>query len=77
MEQLKFKEIINTYKELVTKYGEEAVNEMVIYIGNDDELNGVHRAWYCEMDNRENPEDADLFTTDGFEEAKGKIILIS
>ena len=31
-----------------------------IYIGNDDELNGIHTAWYVNIINPNNEDDADF-----------------
>lgn len=25
------------------------LSKMRVYLGNDDELNGIHNAWYCEL----------------------------
>lgn len=25
------------------------LSKLKVYLGNDDELNGVHNAWYCEL----------------------------
>lgn len=47
MQQLKFKELAKLFDELKKKYKIEEIMEMPIYIGDDDELNGVHTAWYC------------------------------
>ena len=52
-----------------------------IYLGNDDELNGVHCGWYTNLVDIDNPEDADLvelINEDGCNiKLKGKAILIS
>ena len=52
-----------------------------IYLGNDDELNGIHCGWYTNVVDPSNPEDADLvemINEDGCNiEIKGKVILIS
>ena len=49
MEQLKLKDIVELYDRLrESGMSEEEVIELPIYIGNDDELNGIHTAWYCE-----------------------------
>lgn len=49
MEQLRLKNIVALYVELRNKgMSEEEVLNLPIYIGNDDELNGIHTAWYCE-----------------------------
>ena len=52
-----------------------------VYLGQDDELNGIHTAWYTNLVDPNNPEDADfveLINDDGCNiEIKGKAILIS
>ena len=59
----------------------EEIKELPIYLGNDDELNGIHCAWYTNLVDPNNPEDADLvemINEDGCNiEIKGKAILIS
>lgn len=48
MEQLKVKDILERIEELKKQYPEKEVLEMPVYIGDDDELNGIHCAWYVE-----------------------------
>ena len=52
-----------------------------VYLGQDDELNGIHTAWYTNLVDPDNPEDADfveLINEDRCNiEIKGKAILIS
>lgn len=49
MNQLKIKDITKMIIALKNKgMSLEEINELPIYIGNDDELNGIHCAWYCE-----------------------------
>lgn len=60
MEQLKFKDIIDLYYKLGEEYGLDVVLEMPIYLGDDDELNGIHCAWDCEMLDAKNEEDEDF-----------------
>lgn len=59
MEQLKLKDIIGLYVRLrESGMSEKEVVELPIYIGNDDELNGIHTAWYCErVDSEDKNED--------------------
>lgn len=58
----------------------EEIRELPIYLGNDDELNGIHCGWYTNLMDVNNPEDADLvkFINEdrGNIELKGKAILI-
>lgn len=57
------------------------IAEMPIYIGNDDELNGIHTAWYAQVVDKNNEKDADfveLINEDCCNvQIKGKAILIS
>ena len=61
----------------------EEINELPIYIGDDDELNGIHCAWYCqEIDSNDDDEDTqylvEMINNYGSNnELKGKGILIS
>lgn len=52
-----------------------------IYLGNDDELNGIHCGWCTNVVDPSNPEDADLVEMINEDrcniEIKGKAILIS
>lgn len=81
MEQLKIKDITNLIVRLKNEgMNLDEINELPIYLGNDDELNGVHNGWYCELISSEDEDDSvlqlineDSCTTD----LKGKAILIS
>lgn len=81
MEQLKIKDITNLIIRLKNEgISLDEINELPIYLGNDDELNGVHNGWYCELIDSEDEDDSvlqlikeDSCTTD----LKGKAILIS
>ena len=57
------------------------IKELPIYIGNDDELNGIHCGWYTNLVDTNNEEDADLVELINEDrcniELKGKAILIS
>lgn len=84
MEQLKLKDIIGLYVRLrESGMSEEEVLNLPIYIGNDDELNGIHTAWYCEgLDSEDKNEDmnylVELINEDCHNrELNGKGILIS
>lgn len=59
----------------------EEIKELPIYLGNDDELNGIHCGWYTNVVDPSNPEDADLVEMINEDrcniEIKGKAILIS
>lgn len=49
MDQLKFKDLIKLFDELKEKYSIEEILEMPIYIADDDEVNGIHCAWYRQL----------------------------
>ena len=59
----------------------EEFRALPIYLGNDDELNGIHCGWYTNLMDVNNPEDADLVELINEDrcniELKGKAILIS
>lgn len=59
----------------------EEFRALPIYLGNDDELNGIHCGWYTNLVDPSNPEDADfveLINEGGCNiEIEGKAILIS
>ena len=38
----------------------EEIKELPIYIGDDDELNGIHCAWYTNLVDANNTEDEDF-----------------
>ena len=82
MSQLKMGDILNLAAAL-QKEG-MTVKEIAllpVYIGDDDELNGIHCAWYAEPVDPNNEDDADLVELinerRGNYEIKGKAILIS
>ena len=82
MKQLKLGEILclvsNLKKEGMTI---KEITELPVYIGNDDELNGIHTAWYIQTINPDNENDTDfveLINEDYHNiEIKSKSILIS
>jgi len=57
------------------------IMELPIYLGRDDELNGVHTGWYINLVDPNNKDDAylvDMINEDRCNiEIKGKAILIS
>lgn len=80
--QLKIKNIIAFIEEL-HKDGMslDEIYELPIYLGDDDELNGIHTAWYTNFINAEQPVDTDIIEmiNDNGHNIKleGKAILIS
>lgn len=82
MKQLKFGDLMAFAKALQKEgmvLGE--IYELPIYLGNDDELNGIHCAWYTNLVDPSNSEDADLVEMINEDrcniEIKGRAILIS
>lgn len=60
------------------------IGKMPIYIGDDDELNGIHCAWYTNLVDSDNTEDEDnMYTVEMINEdshcikLNGKAVLIS
>lgn len=41
-------------------YSDKEIASMPIYIGDDDELNGIHTAWYAHVIDKDNENDADF-----------------
>ena len=60
MKQLTFGNVLKFINEL-KKEGMplEEIYKLPIYIGNDDELNGIHCAWYTNIVDSNNTEDED------------------
>ena len=82
MKQLKLMAIMETISKLKAEgYSAKEIAEMPIYIGDDDELNGIHTAWYAQIIDKENENDADFVAliNESFGNIKiiGKAILIS
>lgn len=81
MEQLTMQDIVN----LAIKLKREGLDlsKIPIYLGNDDELNGIHNGWYCELiDSEDKSEDSqyliDLINEDCLTASlNGKGVLIS
>jgi hypothetical protein len=59
----------------------EEIKELPIYLGNDDELNGIHCGWYTNLVDINNEKDADLVEMINEDRCnikiEGKAILIS
>ena len=62
MKQLQFKDLVELFEQLKKKYPVEDILEMPIYIGDDEELNGIHTG-FCVQEIRkdENHCDDDYF----------------
>ena len=86
MVQLKLFDILCFVKEL-KKSGmtDKEINSLPIYLGDDDELNGIHCAWYTNLVDADDTEDKDnVYTVELINENRcnikletGKAILIS
>ena len=85
MEQLTMNHILAFCAELRQKgMTMEEIKALPIYLGDDDELNGIHCGWYTNLVDANDTEDEDnVYTVElinerrGNIELKGKAILIS
>jgi hypothetical protein len=81
MEQLTLKDIYEVATKLIKK-GED-LNQYPVYIGNDDELNGIHCGWYTNMLDMNNNDEGNQYMIEMINEdhhcipLKNKGILIS
>lgn len=54
------------------------IHELPVYIGDDDELNGIHCAWYTNLVDADDTEDDDnVYTVEMINERRGNIKLES
>ena len=61
MKQLKVGDVLATINNLKNEgMSLKEIVELPIYIGDDDELNGIHCAWYVQRVDANNEDDADL-----------------
>lgn len=86
MEQLTLGDILRFVKALKDDgMSLKEIHNLPVYLGDDDELNGVHCGWYTNLVDADNTEDEDnVYTVDLINEnrcniklEKGKAILIS
>ena len=85
MSQLTMGNILAFVKELKDEgMSLREIGELPVYIGDDDELNGIHCAWYTNLVDNNNTEDVDnMYTVEMINERRcnikldGKAILIS
>lgn len=81
MKQLTMNDIYNLCNMLQSRGYD--LSKLKVYLGNDDELNGIHNGWYCELvENKGEEEDnliIDLINENGGNniEKNEKFILIS
>lgn len=57
-EQLTMEKILNVA--LAMKQKGIDLSKIKVFLGNDDELNGIHNAWYCELVTNNGQEDNDF-----------------
>ena len=86
MNQLTMKNIFALIKELMDNgMSVKEISDLPIYLGDDDELNGIHCGWYTNLVDADDVEDEDnMYTVEMINEnrcniklEKGKAILIS
>lgn len=83
MKQLIMGDILNLAAALQKEEGMtvKEIAQLPIYLGRDDELNGIHTAWYVQPIDPNSEDDADLVELINEDrcniEIKGKAILIS
>ena len=82
MEQLKMGDILRLSMELqAAGMSMHDITHLPIYLGRDDELNGIHTAWYVQPIDPDSEDDKDLIELINEDrcniEIKGKAILIS
>ena len=82
MNQLTLGDILNFAKELKENgMTDKEIKSLPIYLGDDDEPNGIHCGWYTNLIDVDEEEDADLVELINEDrcniELKGKAILIS
>ena len=79
--QLTLKDIYNVATELINK-GED-LSKYPVYLGNDDELNGIHCGWYANILNTKDKDEDNQYMIDLINEdccnikLKDKAILFS
>jgi hypothetical protein len=60
--QLTLQDMVNIYLELRRRgMSEEKALNLPIYIGNDDELNGIHTAWFAETINAKSKDEGEQY----------------
>ena len=60
--QLKVKTILSVINQLQAQGMKlSEIKELPIYIGNDDELNGIHMAWYAQLVDTASDNEDDMY----------------
>jgi hypothetical protein len=77
MGQLKLGDILNFVKALKAEgMTTKEINNLPIYLGDDDELNGIHCGWYTNLVDSNDTEDEDnVYTVEMINERRGNIKL--
>lgn len=67
MDNLTVGTILKRIKELKKEKGltDKQISEIPVFIGDDDELNGIHTAWYAQGIEKSNPDDSEFFSMIG------------
>lgn len=62
MKQLKVKDILNIFAKAKSVYelSYEELEELPVYLGDDEELNGIHCAYFCQAVDKNNNSHYDL-----------------
>ena len=61
MRQLRLGDILELAEVLKSQgMAEKEINALPVYLGDDDELNGIHCAWYRQLIDKDNEDDAAL-----------------
>lgn len=78
MSPLNMGDILDLVKELKKKYTLAEIREMRVYLGDDEELNGVHAGYFVERLDKKDENDRVILNEITDKEAKNKeIILLS
>lgn len=75
MEQLKVKDILQALSSLQAegKISREEILEMPVYIGDDDELNGIHCAWGIDTVHAGSADEGEQYLADMINNTSGNI----
>lgn len=67
MDNLTVGDILMKVKKLKKEKGltDKQISEIPVFIGDDDELNGIHTAWYAQGIEKSSPDDTEFFSIIG------------
>ena len=78
MDIMSLGEIIDMIEELRKTHSEKEIRDMIVYIGDDEELNGIHPGYYAELLDENDENDQYILDEIQNDDAKKKgIILLS